>query len=130
MVIRRVPYESWEQSTLIQWWHSGGRQSLGLPEQALLYSIPNGACKSPAAAQQFKREGLLAGVPDLFLAWPSGGRHGLYIEMKRRAGGRVSPEQTETMAALSAAGYSCAVCHGWNEAASAIATYIHGGSHG
>ena len=125
----RVPTETQEQAALLQWWRGGGRRSLGLPRHALFFAIPNGANKSPAMAAKFQREGLLAGIPDLCLAWAAGDRHGLFIEMKRRRGGRVSAAQTVAMAALEAAGYACAVCRGWNEAADAISAYVKGGSH-
>ena len=118
-----APTETQEQAALLQWWRAGGRRSLGLPRHALLFAIPNGANKSPAMAARFQREGLLAGIPDLCLAWPSGDRHGLFIEMKRRRGGRVSEAQTAAMAALEAAGYACAVCRGWNEAVAALEAY-------
>ena len=48
----------------------------------LLMSIPNGGWRKKATAAKLKQEGAVAGVPDLLLAHPSNGYHGLWIEMK------------------------------------------------
>lgn len=52
-----------------------------------------------------KAAGVKPGVPDMFLPVAREGCHGLYIELKRRDGGRVSPEQTAWMDALARQGY-------------------------
>ena len=48
----------------------------------ILFAIPNGGKRNIITARFLKDEGVLAGVPDLFLAEPSGGYAGLFIEMK------------------------------------------------
>lgn len=50
------------------------------------YAIPNGGSRNEHEAANLKREGVRAGVPDLFLAWPSKDFHGLYIEHKTKKG--------------------------------------------
>ena len=60
---------------------------------ALLFAIPNGGARHIKTARELKAEGVRKGVPDLFLAYPHNGYSGLFIEMKKRYGGRVSPEQ-------------------------------------
>jgi len=60
----------------------------------ILFSIPNGSYKSPAARMIFKKTGLLKGVPDLFLAKPIPPFGGLFIEMKQPKGS-ISPNQKE-----------------------------------
>lgn len=60
--------------------------------------------------------GVKPGVPDMFLPVAREGCHGLYIELKRRDGGRVSTEQTAWMDALARQGYKTALCHGWDAA--------------
>lgn len=70
--------------------------------------------------------GVKAGVPDVCLPVPRGGYHGLYVEMKRKQGGRVSEEQNEWMEALRAQGYEAKVCRGWKEAAEEIEQYMKG----
>ena len=84
----KLATEHQEQSALIQWArmhkHSGVR---------MLYAIPNAAKRSVRLAAMMKSEGMMAGVPDLFLPYPVEPYHGLYIEMKRRKGGKVSDNQ-------------------------------------
>ena len=58
-----------------------------------------------------KLEGLVAGIPDLFIPeWL------LWVEMKREKGGSVSKEQKEIHKTLIEAGYTVAVCKGWIDA--------------
>lgn len=46
------------------------------------YAIPNGGSRNEREAANLKAEGVRAGVPDVFLAYPSKDFHGLYIEHK------------------------------------------------
>ena len=73
-----------------------------------------------------KAEGVVAGVPDVFLASPRQGFHGLYIEMKRQRGGTVQATQKELITALRQAGYRVEVCMGWWEAREVIENYLTG----
>jgi hypothetical protein len=59
-----------------------------------LWAIPNGGFRNIATAVRLKREGVLAGVPDLFLSIPRGGFGGLFIEMKAKSG-KLSDSQKE-----------------------------------
>ena len=107
---RLLPSEGQEQATLMNWVKM---QSWRWPEAALLFHIPNGGGRSKAEAGRFKAEGVKAGVPDLFLPVPKGEFHGLFIEMKRLAGGRVSDEQKDWIRMLREQGYRVEVCKGW-----------------
>ena len=71
-----------------------------------------------------KAEGQRQGVPDLTLPVPSGSYHGLFIELKRVKGGRVSPEQKDWLAFLSGQGYRAEVCKGAVEAIAVINEYL------
>lgn len=93
-------------------------------EAAMLFAIPNGGDRNILVAAKLKKEGVRRGVPDMFLALPRGGWHGLFIEMKRRRGGVVSREQREYIEALNAAGYRACVCRGCDEAFEAIRDYL------
>lgn len=120
---RRVPVlsESLEQQSLIKWATLKERQH---PELANLYANANGGARNKITGARLKKEGVKAGIPDLTFAWPSPqGHHGLYIEMKRTVGGRVSPEQREWIARLQQAGYCVVVAHGWLEAVEMLTAY-------
>lgn len=92
----------------------------------LLFAIPNGGMRDGITAASLKMEGVRPGVPDIFFARPLHGKAGLFIEMKKSKGGRVSPEQKAMMDALSMAGYVCIVAHGCDEAFGALKAYLEG----
>ncbi len=120
--------ESTEQQRLFTWWRLEGARHFGLPA-CVLFAIPNGGKRSLKTAMTLKREGVQAGVPDIFLAVPDQYRSGLFIEMKRpkslgvRAGSP-SKAQREVMQALTARGYCCRVAYGANEARQVIERYL------
>lgn len=91
---------------------------------ALLFAIPNGGKRAIKTARELKAEGVRKGVPDLFLAYPHNGYSGLFIEMKKRYGGRVSPEQKAYIEALRGRGYAVVVCKGCDEAFDALTAYL------
>ena len=97
---------------------------------ALLWAIPNGGRRDAVTGARLKAEGVLAGIPDLFLSWPANGRHGLFIELKRQRGGKLSKSQQTAISALRNAGYRVEVCRGWVEAKQAIVDYLGGGHDG
>lgn len=117
-----VPSEHAEQCALIKWWSLECKR-LGVPEN-LLFAIPNGGARSAITGATLKAEGVRAGAPDLFLAVSGAGKHGLFIEMKRRRGGVVSAPQKEIKAELERFGYSVEVCCGFDEARAAILEYF------
>ena len=115
------PSEEQEQEAVFEWVVLMRNQ---YPELDLLYHCPNGADRHPAVAAKLKRQGVKAGVPDLFLPVARGGFHGLYIELKRRKGGRVSEEQASWLKALEGQMYRAVVCHGAEEACDEIYRYL------
>ena len=48
----------------------------------------------------------------------------MYIELKRREGGRVSYEQKAWIMTLNSFGYRAVVCRGWDEAREEIEHYL------
>ena len=118
-----VPRESEEQEALMDW---ANRASGKWPELALLFHIPNGGSRNEIEAAHLRRQGVKAGVPDLCLPVARGGCHGLYIELKRRQGGRISPNQSAWLMALNAQGYAAVVCNGWESAKNEIERYLEG----
>jgi len=110
--------EHQNQVALIKWWASQHHP-------AILFAIPNAAQRSVGLAAFMKAEGLVAGVPDLFFAWPTAQYGGLFIEMKTGTG-RLTESQKLVIPRLEAAGYKVVVARGWKEAAEAIKEYLGG----
>jgi len=108
----------------MKWWRLSCNH-FGIDEK-LLFAIPNGGRRDVATASNLKAEGVRAGVPDLFLAVPAFGYHGLFVELKREKGGVVSDFQKEYIARLNDLGYQAIVCHGWIEAKNSIESYLGG----
>ena len=116
-----TPTEADEQTTLFEW---AELQSGRYPELKLLYHVPNGGSRNKIEAARLQAQGVKAGVPDLCLPVARGGNHGLYIELKRQRGGRISEEQVRWIEELMKQGYSAAICRGWQEAARTIVEYL------
>ena len=83
------PPESEEQKALFDWW-----QRTPYARHFVMYHIPNGGRRDKITGARLKAEGVVAGVPDVFLASPRQGFHGLYIEMKRQRGGTVQADHS------------------------------------
>jgi hypothetical protein len=93
-----------EQREFVQWF----RQTY---PGTLIFAIPNGGARSPATASRLKAEGVVKGVPDLFVpAWE------LWIEMKRVKGGSTSLEQDMMHLYLRSVGYKVIVTKGFEDA--------------
>lgn len=118
--------EDQEQAKLIRW---AELQENVIPELEMLYAIPNGGGRTKATAGILKATGTKKGVPDLCLAAPMDGYHGLYIELKtpatlNSAAGRTSPDQRKWLQRLNARGYQATVCYGFEEAKTAMLHYL------
>ena len=116
-----IPTEHQEQCALIKWSLLACAE---FPVLRLLHSSGNGARVSIGMACKLKASGMKSGVPDLLLPVPCKGKHGLFIELKRRQGGQVSPEQVAWLADLLKQGYEARVCRGWEAARAAILEYL------
>lgn len=97
-----------EQCEFVMWYRQTYKGSI-------IFAIPNGGYRGKAAAGRLKAEGVLSGVPDLFIP-----ELGMFIEMKREKGGSVSPEQRIIMDELLKIGYACEVCKGCEAAKAAV----------
>lgn len=111
-----------EQVALMKWW-ALVHNRYSLSEQ-LLFAIPNGGERNVLVAAKLKAEGVRAGIPDLFLAVKRSGFGGLFIEMKKPKGGRVSDNQKTMITLLAEQGYKTTVCNGWLEARKQIEDYL------
>lgn len=94
------------------------------PELELLYHVPNGGKRDAVIGAKLKAEGVKAGVPDLVLPVARAGYHGLYIELKRQHGGRLSGAQRDWCRNLTRQGYCVLVCRGANEALNMLVKYL------
>lgn len=88
-----------------------------------IFAIPNGGHRHMLTAVKLKAEGVKAGVPDIFCAVARGGRHGLFIEMKRK-GNSTTPQQVVWLATLAEQGYECDVCYTAETAFSVLLEYL------
>jgi len=99
-----TPSEHLEQVRLVSWFR---RSYLGVR----VFAIPNGGGRSASQGASLKAEGVQAGVPDLFVPeWL------LWVEMKREAGGVVSPVQKDWIAYLEGIGHRVIVGRGFEDA--------------
>ena len=116
-----VATEHDEQVSLFQWAaHMSGKY----PELRLMHAIPNGGLRNPVVASKLKAEGVKAGVPDIFLPVAKGGYHGLFIEMKRVKGWKLSAVQNQWIADLLRQGYAVYKCEGWVKAKECVEAYL------
>lgn len=91
----------------------------------LLFHIPNGGQRNILQAMRLKDAGVKPGVPDLFLALPLRGYHGMFIEMKSK-NGRLSGDQKKMTALLRAQGFHVVVCHSSVDAMYESERYLKG----
>ena len=107
-ITKTYPSEHDEQVGFVNWFRTR------FPK-VLIFAIPNGGKRSIGAGKKFKAEGVVAGVPDLFIpAWD------VWVEMKRKTGGRLSPEQKGMIRYLEGIGQKVIVGKGAADASKQI----------
>ncbi len=89
----------------------------------LLFAIPNGGLRNVKVATKLKAEGVVAGVPDLFLAIPNQEAAGLFIEMKAGKN-QLTEAQKYMIPTLEAQGYQCEVCREFDHFMQIIKNYM------
>lgn len=117
------PTEHQDAVALMNW---AGFASGRMPALRMLFAIPNGGDRNKIIGAMMKAEGVKPGIPDYMLPHCAGGWPGLFLELKRRTGGRLAEEQRERMRELAAEGYAVALARGWFEARAALERYIAG----
>ena len=111
-VSKTFPSEHSEQVGFINWFR------VQYP-RVLIFAIPNGEKRSITVAKRLKAEGVVRGVPDLYVpAW------NLWVEMKRVSGGRLSPDQKETITYLENIGHKVIVGKGAGDASKKVLEYL------
>ena len=99
----REPSEHQEQVLCVLWFR------VNYPT-ILIFAIPNGGFRLPQTRKHLKEEGVVAGIPDMFIpAW------NLWVELKRTKGGVTSPEQKKVIEYLNGNGHTAKVIHGFEE---------------
>ena len=108
------PSEHSEQVGFINWFRAKY-------SQVLIFAIPNGEKRAISVAKRLKAEGVVRGVPDLFVpAW------NLWIEMKRVSGGRLSPDQKQMIEYLEGARHTVIVGKGATDASQQVLKFMEG----
>jgi len=106
------PSEHSEQVGFINWFRAK------YPD-VLIFAIPNGEKRAISVAKRLKAEGVVRGVPDLFIpAW------NLWIEMKRVSGGRLSTDQKQMISYLENIGHTVIVGKGATDASQHIRKFM------
>jgi len=87
------------------------------------FAIPNGFLDTKSKRIRAWQEGVVSGVPDVFIPWPHKGFHGLFLEFKK-PGGRVTKAQEEYLALMASRGYKAEVVFGLRQALKVLKEYI------
>lgn len=112
IVLSKPVSEHMEQAALVMWFRRAYPNTL-------IFAVPNGGLRSKSQAMKLKVEGVVPGIPDLFVpAWK------LWIEMKKAKGGKISPEQAEMIIYLQSVGYRVIVGIGAEDARRKISQFI------
>lgn len=112
------------QHTCVEWFRSA------FPKVAnLLFAIPNGGLRTPKSGAMRKYEGAIAGVSDLILLFPRGGKCSLCIEMKTprvkgKSAGKQSSAQTDWQELVESHGSVYVVCRGLIEFIECVCAYL------
>jgi hypothetical protein len=93
----------------------------------LLWTATAGGIRTSfSQAKRNKMCGYNKGCPDIFVFEPRNGKIGLAIEMKRKTGGQLSPEQKWWLTELEKRNWRAIVCNGADEAIAEIDKYLRG----
>lgn len=117
------PTEEQEQAAVIEWAMLMSKQ---FPDLEDIFHIGNGGLRSKSEAVRLKKIGVKPGVSDLFLPAPVGKYHGLWVEMKRQKGGKLSPDQKDWIDRMNRKGYLAVRADGAEEACEIIYKYLTG----
>lgn len=114
--------EASEQAAVFVWakLHEGR-----YPALRWLHAIPNGGSRNKIEAANLKRQGVKAGVADMFLPCMRSGYGGLYIEMKAGRN-KLTTKQCDFLDWADRAGYATAVCYGAEAAIRTLERYLKG----
>jgi len=107
-----ISTESQEQIGFVTWWR------YKFPD-VVIFHIANGGFRNVVTGQRLRKEGVLKGVPDLMVpAWH------LFVEMKRKEKGVISPEQKKMIDYLIRVGYTVIVGYGAEDASRKVLGFL------
>ena len=107
----KPPTEHQEQVGFLHWFRAQY-------PRVMIFAIPNGEKRNISVAKRLKAEGVMPGVPDLFIPeWL------LWVEMKRAKGGRLSDDQKEVIARLEQMGHFVIVGRGAEDASRQVRSF-------
>jgi hypothetical protein len=109
--------ESKLQQSMVKWFR------YKYPEYTLM-AIPNGHKRNAITGAILKREGVVAGVSDLFLMKANKDFHGLWIEVKLDKG-KQSESQKEFEVKALREGYSYVICKSTDHFIEVVTNYIN-----
>lgn len=107
-----VPSEHIEQVNFVKWFR------LQYPS-IMIFAIPNGGARHAIVGAKLKAEGVLAGVPDLFV--PS---CNLWIEMKRVKASYATPAQKDVHDYLLSVGHTVIIGYGAGDAIEKVSKFL------
>lgn len=116
--MRKDPTEHQIQSSFVRWLRLQG---------ILGFAIPNGGYRHITTAMTMRREGALAGVPDIFIAEkPAESQfRGLFLEFKAKRG-RLSPAQEYMFEVLRSHGFAVVEVRSVEQAIEVTKKYLKG----
>jgi hypothetical protein len=115
MPINETPLEEQEQMRLSAW----------LTRRGIRHTASaNAGKRTIQAGRKLKLMGMSPGFPDITIPIPSGGYHGLYIELKREKGGHPTYEQLDWITFLRMKGYFADFAYGFEEAKQIVCKYL------
>lgn len=91
----------------------------------MIFAVANGGSRHKLEAINLKRQGVLAGVPDIFVDVPTDKYHGLRIELKVGKN-KATEKQKEMIERYNKLGYKAVVCYGADEAIKTLEAYFKG----
>ena len=97
------PSEDSEQEQFVSWFR------IEYPN-LIIFSVPNGGSRNKLEGAKLKKTGLLAGIPDLIVLFPN--KTIVFIEMKKRVGGKLTPSQKKIFPLLRLFGFEILICEG------------------
>lgn len=119
-----IPTEEQEQIAFFEWLQYQGLIKL------FAFHIPNGGSRNVIEAKKLKRMGVRKGVSDVFIPYPKGKYHGLWIEFKSLAcknkidGGLIA-EQKEWLINMNLLGYATSIAYSCDEATKITNDYLN-----